>query len=185
MDNGQLADHIGKKIDSRNGIFIMTTNAGAAEMAKGAIGFGRDAREGEDEEAIKNMFSPAFRNRLDAVIPFDYLSPKVVAMVVDKFILQLELQLSDRNVHIKLSDKARAYLAERGYDKLFGSRPLGRLIQDKIKKPLADEILFGKLVGGGEITVHVKEGEFKFEVVPSAPRAPKAKKPKKAKRQQA
>ncbi|MEM6682392.1 MAG: ATP-dependent Clp protease ATP-binding subunit ClpA [Pseudomonadota bacterium] len=184
MDNGQLTDHNGKKIDFRNVILIMTTNAGAAEMAKSAIGFGRDAREGEDEEAIKTMFSPEFRNRLDATIPFDYLSPEVVAMVVDKFILQLELQLSDRNVHIKLTDDARTYLAERGYDKLFGARPLGRLIQDKIKKPLADEILFGKLVSGGEITVHVKDSELKFEVVPSAPSAPKAKKAKKAKRQQ-
>jgi len=184
MDNGQLTDHNGKKIDFRNVILIMTTNAGAAEMAKSAIGFGRDAREGEDEEAIKNMFSPEFRNRLDAVIPFDYLSPEVVALVVDKFVLQLELQLSDRNVHIKLTDDARKHLADKGYDKLFGARPLGRLIQEKIKKPLADEILFGKLVDGGEITVRVKDGELKFEVVPSAPRAPKKKaRPKKVKQQ--
>ncbi|MEO0410661.1 MAG: ATP-dependent Clp protease ATP-binding subunit ClpA [Pseudomonadota bacterium] len=175
MDNGQLTDHNGKKIDFRNVILIMTTNAGAAEMAKGAIGFGRDSREGEDEEAIKTMFSPEFRNRLDAIIPFSYLPSEVVARVVDKFILELELQLSDRNVHIKLTDEARTMLAEQGYDKLFGARPLGRLIQEKVKKPLADEILFGKLVNGGEVTVRVKDGELQFEIVPAAPRA-KAKK---------
>lgn len=182
MDNGQMTDHNGKKIDFRNVILIMTTNAGASEMAKSAIGFGRDTREGEDEEAIKTLFTPEFRNRLDAVIPFSYLPPEVVARVVDKFILELEVQLSDRNVHIKLSDDARTYLAERGYDRLFGARPLGRLIQEKIKKPLADELLFGKLVSGGEVTVRLKDGALKFEIVPAAPRAskkkPRAKKPK-------
>ena len=153
----------------------MTTNAGAAEMAKPAIGFGREERVGEDEEAIKRMFSPEFRNRLDAVIRFDPLSPAVVTQVVEKFIMQLEAQLADRNVTIELSDAALKWLAERGYDRNFGARPLGRVIQEHVKKPLADELLFGKLSKGGLVRVDVKDDKFTFtypKLLISKPKSP-------------
>jgi ATP-dependent Clp protease ATP-binding subunit ClpA len=176
MDNGKLTDHHGKTVDFRNVILIMTTNAGAADMAREGIGFGAGQRVGEDEEAVKRMFSPEFRNRLDAVVPFDYLPPAVVAMVIDKFILELELQLSERDVHISLAPEAKGWLIERGYDRLFGARPLGRLIQDSIKRPLADELLFGKLVNGGEVRVHVKDGQPAFEITAAAPKARRRKK---------
>ena len=170
MDNGKLTDHHGKTVDFRNVILIMTTNAGAADMAREAVGFGAMAREGDDAEAIKRMFSPEFRNRLDAVVPFDYLPPAMVARVVEKFILELELQLADREVHITLSDEAKAWLTERGYDRLFGARPMGRLIQEKVKQPLAEELLFGKLVHGGEVRVELKEDALAFEITPAAPK---------------
>jgi ATP-dependent Clp protease ATP-binding subunit ClpA len=170
MDAGKLTDHHGKTVDFRNVILIMTTNAGAADMAREAIGFGALSREGEDEEAIKRMFAPEFRNRLDAVVAFDYLPTSVVARVVDKFILELELQLSDRDVHIALSDEAKAWLTERGYDKLYGARPMARLIQEEVKRPLADELLFGKLVHGGEVRVHLKDGKLAFEITSAAPK---------------
>ncbi|MCS6986374.1 MAG: ATP-dependent Clp protease ATP-binding subunit ClpA [Sphingomonadaceae bacterium] len=178
MDAGKLTDHHGKTVDFRNVILIMTTNAGAADMAREAIGFGAVSREGEDQEAIRRMFSPEFRNRLDAIVAFDYLSPEVVARVVDKFILELELQLADRDVHISVDDEAKAWLIERGYDRLYGARPMARLIQEEIKRPLADELLFGKLVHGGEVRVHLKDGRPAFEITPAAPRRrPKRKKP--------
>jgi ATP-dependent Clp protease ATP-binding subunit ClpA len=170
MDNGRLTDHHGKTVDFRNIILIMTTNAGASDMARETIGFGNLTREGEDGEAVKKMFTPEFRNRLDAVVPFAYLPPEVVARVVDKFILELELQLADRDVHIKLDDDAKAWLTERGYDKLYGARPMSRLIQEKIKQPLAEELLFGKLVHGGEVSVHLKDGALVFEMVSAAPK---------------
>jgi ATP-dependent Clp protease ATP-binding subunit ClpA len=175
MDHGKLTDHHGKTVDFRNTILIMTTNAGASDMARESLGFGNLTREGEDEDAIKKMFTPEFRNRLDAVVRFGYLPTEVVARVVDKFILQLELQLSDREVHINLDDEARAWLTKRGYDKLYGARPMGRLIQEKIKQPLAEELLFGKLVHGGEVNVHVKEDALTFEIVGAPPKAPKRK----------
>ena len=133
MDQGRLTDHQGKKVDFRNVTLIMTTNAGAQEMEKAAIGFGRSTREGADVEAIKKLFSPEFRNRLDAMISFDRLPPKVVAQVVEKFILQLEIQLLERNVHIRFDDAAKAWIAKRGYDQQFGARPLARVIQEHIK----------------------------------------------------
>ncbi len=162
MDHGKLTDHNGKSVDFRNVILIMTTNAGAQEMAKTAIGFGREVRVGEDTEAINRMFSPEFRNRLDATIGFANLPPEVVARVVDKFIMQLEAQLADRQVTIELSDGARAWLARKGFDPLYGARPLARMIQEYVKKPLAEELLFGKLEKGGLVRVDVKDDKLTF-----------------------
>lgn len=175
MDNGTLTDHNGKKIDFRNVVIIMTTNAGAAELSKNSIGFGRETDETASEDAIKRMFTPEFRNRLDATVPFDFLGKDVVRLVVDKFVLQLENQLEDRRVHISLSDDARDWLAERGYDRANGARPLGRLIQEKIKAPLADHLLFGDLQKGGDVRVLVKDGEISFDIAPGGVKAlPKA-----------
>ena len=167
MDNGTLTDSNGKKVDFRNVILIMTTNAGASDAAKESIGFGRGKREDENEEAIKRLFTPEFRNRLDATIPFSALSQEIIEMVVDKFILQLEAQLADRNVTIALTAKARKWLAVRGYDEAFGARPLGRLIQEHVKKPMADELLFGSLQKGGGVKIDVDKNDpdklsFKF-----------------------
>jgi len=170
MDNGKLTDHHGKTVDFRNVILIMTTNAGASDMARESLGFGNLTREGEDEEAVKKMFTPEFRNRLDAIVPFGYLPTPVIARVVEKFILQLELQLADREVHISLDEEAKAWLTEKGYDKLYGARPMGRLIQEKVKQPLAEELLFGKLTHGGEVKVHMKDGALAFEITPAAPK---------------
>src|SRR5260221_432011 len=151
MDHGKLTDHNGKKIDFRNVVLIMTTNAGASDAAKESIGFGRGKREGEDEEAIKRLFTPEFRNRLDAVIGFAPLSRDTIDRVVEKFVLELEAQLIDRDVTFDLTQEATRWLGEKGYDDAFGARPLARVIQEHIKKPLADEILFGKLKGGGTV----------------------------------
>ncbi|WCM25446.1 ATP-dependent Clp protease ATP-binding subunit ClpA [Sphingomonas sp. QA11] len=175
MDNGKLTDHHGKTVDFRNVILIMTTNAGASDMARETLGFGNLSREGEDEQAVQKMFTPEFRNRLDAIVPFGYLPPEVVARVVEKFILQLELQLADRHVHISLDDESKAWLTTKGYDKLYGARPMGRLIQEKIKQPLAEELLFGKLVHGGEVSVKLKDGALAFEIVSAPPKKPKKK----------
>jgi len=172
MDNGKLTDHHGKTVDFRNTILIMTTNAGASDMARETVGFGNLTREGEDEQAVQRMFTPEFRNRLDAIVPFSYLPTDVVARVVEKFILQLELQLADRNVHISLDDESKQWLTTKGYDKLYGARPMGRLIQEKIKQPLAEELLFGKLVHGGEVVVKLKDGALSFEITPAAPKKP-------------
>ncbi|WP_428390636.1 ATP-dependent Clp protease ATP-binding subunit ClpA [Lichenicoccus sp.] len=163
MDHGKLTDHNGKTVDFRNVILIMTTNAGAADLTREAIGFGRDSRSGEDEEAIKRMFTPEFRNRLDAIIAFAGLTPEIVAQVVEKFVLQLEAQLADRNVTIELSSAAKEWLAERGYDRLYGARPLARVIQEHIKKPLAEELLFGQLVKGGSVKVSLRDGKLAFD----------------------
>ena len=181
MDHGKLTDHNGKSVDFRNVILIMTTNAGAADMAKPAIGFGRRVRTGEDEEAINRMFTPEFRNRLDAVIPFASLSQEIVGRVVDKFVIELETQLADRHVAIELSDKARAWLAEKGYDPTFGARPLSRVIQEHIKKPLAEELLFGKLAKGGVVRVDIEEDAPRFSFPEAERKAkPKPKGPSKA-----
>jgi ATP-dependent Clp protease ATP-binding subunit ClpA len=173
MDHGKLTDHNGKQVDFRNVILIMTTNAGAAEMTKAAIGFSGTQRTGEDEEAIKRMFTPEFRNRLDAVIPFARLSRAMIGKVVEKFIFQLEAQLADRNVMIELSPEAMDWIADHGYDELYGARPLARVIQEHIKKPLAEELLFGKLEGGGTVRVVVAEKDGKkalsFEVIETKP----------------
>jgi ATP-dependent Clp protease ATP-binding subunit ClpA len=169
MDNGKLTDHSGKTTDFRNAIIIMTSNAGASEMEKNSIGFGRGQREGEDTAAVEKMFSPEFRNRLDAVIPFGRLPKEVVLKVVEKFVLQLEGQLADRNVSFELTTPAAAWLADKGYDEKMGARPLGRVIQEHIKKPLAEELLFGKLAKGGIVKVAVKAGKLDLIIMPPDP----------------
>jgi len=171
MDHGKLTDHNGRTIDFRNVILIMTTNAGASELAKSAIGFGRDRRTGEDTAAIERTFSPEFRNRLDATISFGPLSKEVILQVVDKFVLQLEAQLMDRNVLIELSKSAAEWLAKKGYDDRMGARPLARVIQEYIKKPLAEELLFGKLAKGGIIKVGLRNNKLVLKIeAPEKPR---------------
>jgi len=185
MDHGKLTDHNGKQIDFRNVILIMTTNAGASEMAKATIGFGHSKRTGADEEAINRLFTPEFRNRLDATIPFGPLPTPVIHQVVQKFVMQLEAQLSERGVTFELSEDAITWLADKGYDEAMGARPLGRVIQEHIKKPLADEVLFGKLKNGGTVKVSVVDGEdgakaLHLEAIadelPPKPKKPAAKK---------
>jgi ATP-dependent Clp protease ATP-binding subunit ClpA len=153
MDHGKLTDHNGKQVDFRNVILIMTTNAGAADLARQAYGFTRIKREGDDLEAINRLFAPEFRNRLDAIITFAHLTPEIIAKVVEKFVMQLEAQLGDRDVTIELSEGATKWLIEHGYDEHMGARPMARLIQENIKKALADEVLFGKLKSGGHVRV--------------------------------
>ena len=177
MDHGQLTDHNGRTVDFRNVILIMTSNAGAADMAREAVGFGRDKREGEDTAAIERMFTPEFRNRLDAVISFGALPKEVILQVVEKFVLQLEAQLMDRGVHIELTRPAAEWLANKGYDDKMGARPLGRVIQEEIKKPLAEELLFGKLAKGGIVKVGVKEGKLELRIEPKTKRIAKKKPP--------
>jgi ATP-dependent Clp protease ATP-binding subunit ClpA len=172
MDYGKLTDHNGKNVDFRNVILIMTTNAGAADMAREAIGFERQSREGEDEEAINRMFTPEFRNRLDAIIPFQPLSTETIHRVVDKFIIQLEGQLADRGVLIELTDAARDWLGRKGYDGKMGARPLARTIQEYVKKPLAEELLFGRLAKGGLVRLDVKDGRIVFDYPASRPDTP-------------
>jgi len=162
MDYGKLTDNNGKTIDFRNVILIMTTNAGAAELAKAPVGFEREMRVDEDKDAINKMFTPEFRNRLDSIVPFKALTQETVVKVVDKFIAKLEAQLTEKNVSIQLSDDARQHLAELGYDPAMGARPLGRVIQEKIKKPLAEEVLFGDLVNGGVVKIDFKNDDLKF-----------------------
>ena len=181
MDNGRLTDHHGKTVDFRNVVLIMTTNAGAADMARSGIGFGDVSKEDASEEAVKQMFTPEFRNRLDAIVPFGYLGKDTVARVVDKFILQLELQLAEQNVDIQFDKDARAWLADKGYDRLYGARPMGRLIQERIKQPLAEELLFGKLADGGEVSVTMKDDKPAFELTPAPPKTKAKRTPPKKK----
>ncbi len=178
MDHGKLTDHNGKSVDFRNVILIMTSNAGASDMARAPMGFNRTKREGEDTEAVNRMFTPEFRNRLDAVIAFAGLSSEVIEKVVEKFVFQLEAQLADRGVTIELAPEAAAWLGEQGYDEKFGARPLARVIQEHIKKPLAEELLFGQLENGGTVKVLVEgEGEDRqlgFDYIPADPSIKKA-----------
>ena len=164
MDHGKLTDHNGRTVDFRNVILIMTSNAGATEQARSAIGFGRDRRTGEDTAAIERTFTPEFRNRLDAVISFAPLGREIILQVVEKFVLQLEAQLMDRNVHIELSPEAAGWLGEKGYDDRMGARPLGRVIQESIKKPLAEELLFGRLMKGGVVRVGLKDDAIVLDI---------------------
>ena len=164
MDNGQLTDHNGRTTDFRNVILIMTSNAGASDMARAPLGFGRDRRIGEDTAAIEQRFTPEFRNRLDAIVSFAPLQRDVIAQVVEKFVLQLEAQLLDRNVTIELTKAAADWLGDQGYDDKMGARPLSRVIQEHLKKPLAEELLFGKLKKGGIVKVGVKGGELDLRI---------------------
>ncbi len=171
MDNGTLTDASGRSIDFRNVILIMTTNAGAADAAKAEIGFGRtDSSNEEDDKAIKRLFTPEFRNRLDAMVKFAPLSPENIAKVVDKFVIQLEAQLADRKILFEVSKAANLWIAKKGYDKRYGARPLARTIQEYVKKPLADEILFGKLKKGGLVKIGYdkKKDALKFEILKPA-----------------
>jgi ATP-dependent Clp protease ATP-binding subunit ClpA len=168
MDHGKLTDHNGKSVDFRNVILIMTSNAGAADLARPVVGFERQTRVGEDMEAIEKLFTPEFRNRLDSIIPFAALAPEVISRVVEKFIIQLEAQLEDRGVSIELTEAARDWLGRKGYDPLYGARPLGRVIQEYIKKPLAEELLFGSLTKGGLVKVTIKDEKPAFEFVEGA-----------------
>ena len=185
MDNGRLTDHHGKTVDFRNVVLVMTTNAGASDMASQGIGFGDVSKEDAGDEAVKRMFTPEFRNRIDAIVPFSYLPTEVISRVVDKFILQLELQLAEQNVHIQFDSDAREWLGTRGYDKLYGARPMARLIQDKVKQPLAEELLFGKLRYGGEVHVSVKDDAMGFELTPAPPKLVRKKAAKPAKKPKA
>jgi ATP-dependent Clp protease ATP-binding subunit ClpA len=164
MDHGVLTDSNGKKVDFRNVVLIMTTNAGASDAQKNSIGFGRGKQDDEVDEALKRLFTPEFRNRLDAVVQFKSLTPEIIRQVVLKFVMQLEAQLADRHVTIETSDDATDWLAKNGFDELYGARPLARVIQEHIKKPLADEILFGKLIKGGHVRVVLKDGKLVFEI---------------------
>lgn len=176
MDNGTLTDAVGRKVDFRNVILVMTTNAGASDAAKNSIGFGRGRKDDEQEEALKRLFTPEFRNRLDSVITFGGLTPEIIEQVVEKFILQLEIQLADRNVTIELSVGARGWLAKRGFDAEFGARPLARIISEHVKKPMAEELLFGKLAKGGTVKIghDKKKDELTFKYVEDKPRKPKS-----------
>ncbi len=168
MDHGKLTDHNGKTVEFRNVILIMTTNAGAADLARPAIGFGSTVKLAEDNEALTRMFSPEFRNRLDATVTFAHLPPEVVRKVVEKFVLQLEAQLSERQINIEISQEAADWLAKKGYDQQMGARPLARVIQDEVKKPLAEEVLFGKLTKGGTVRILLKDGALDFEYLSRA-----------------
>ncbi|MBR58264.1 MAG: ATP-dependent Clp protease ATP-binding subunit ClpA [Myxococcales bacterium] len=176
MDHGTLTDNNGKKADFRHVILLMTSNVGARDHEKGTVGFGERRKQGVDDRAYTTMFNPEFRNRLDARIRFNTLPPKVIERVVDKFIWQLEGQLAERKVILELSSKARTLLAKQGYDETYGARFLSRIIQEKVKIPLSDAVLFGVLVNGGTARIEVKKGEIVVQCKGSTPAASKKKK---------
>jgi len=160
MDHGALTDANGRKTDFRNVIVVMTTNAGAEQLSRASIGFNPQDHSSDGLEIIKRTFSPEFRNRLDAIVQFKSLSPETIAHVVDKFIAELEAQLEEKHVTIEVDEAARRWLAKRGYDPLMGARPMARLIQEKIKRPLAEELLFGQLEKGGHVLVKATNEEL-------------------------
>ena len=164
MDHGTLTDNNGRKADFRNVVIVMTTNAGAHEMNRPSIGFTYQDHSADAMEAIKRLFTPEFRNRLDAIVQFQALSPAVLAQVVDKFIFELEAQLQQQQVTIEVDESARIWLAEHGYDPKMGARPMARIIQQYIKKPLAEELLFGRLANGGHLIIHLEGDELAFEI---------------------
>jgi ATP-dependent Clp protease ATP-binding subunit ClpA len=168
MDHGTLTDNNGRKADFRSVVLIMTTNAGAAEMGRASIGFTAQDHSTDGMELIKKQFSPEFRNRLDAIIQFQALQPETIAYVVDKFLFELESQLADKQVSLLVEPEARVWLAEHGYDPKMGARPMARLIQERIKKPLAEQLLFGDLSEGGRLRVYVEDGDMAFDLEASA-----------------
>jgi ATP-dependent Clp protease ATP-binding subunit ClpA len=168
MDHATLTDNNGRKSDFRNVVLIMTTNAGSREMAAGKIGFGDSLADNKDgKKAIERVFTPEFRNRLDGVVLFDALPPPVIRKVVQKFLDQLDGQLNEKRVTLEVTDAAKEWFAEKGYDKAMGARPMARLIQSTLKAPLANEILFGKLTGGGVAHVDVERGEIVVRAEPA------------------
>jgi ATP-dependent Clp protease ATP-binding subunit ClpA len=168
MDHATLTDNNGRQADFRHIILIMTTNAGAQEMAAAAIGFGGRSNADKGGKAIERLFTPEFRNRLDAIIHFGALPLPVIERVVDKFMLELDVQLNEKRVFVQMTPEARRYLAEKGYDPTFGARPMARLIQTEIKRVLADEILFGRLKDGGRVEIDVADGALAFHYEPAA-----------------
>jgi len=164
MDHGTLTDNNGRQADFRHVILVMTTNAGAQEMSRASIGFTHQDHSSDAMEIIKKLFTPEFRNRLDSIVQFKALDPTVMVQVVDKFIFELEAQLQEQQVTIEVDEAARLWLAEHGHDEKMGARPMARIIQQHIKKPLAEELLFGRLVHGGHLIVHLEEGELAFEI---------------------
>ncbi|MEJ2675398.1 MAG: AAA family ATPase [Acidihalobacter sp.] len=168
MDHGTLTDTNGRQVDFRNVILIMTTNAGAQSVSRRSMGFTEQDHASDGMQELRRIFTPEFRNRLDAIIQFKSLDPRTVTNVVDKFLIELEAQLEEKRVHLLVDDEARAWLAERGYDPLMGARPMARVIQEHLKKPLAEEVLFGSLTGGGEVHVAVEDGELKLEFADTA-----------------
>ncbi len=163
MDHATLTDNTGRKADFRNTVLILTSNAGSREMSAGSVGFGVSGPDGKAKSAIDRVFSPEFRNRLDAIVTFRALSPEAMETIVEKFVMQLESQLKDRKVAITLTSDARAWLAKKGYDPKMGARPLGRVIQREVRDPLTDEILFGQLENGGTVTIGVADDRLAFE----------------------
>jgi ATP-dependent Clp protease ATP-binding subunit ClpA len=163
MDHATLTDNNGKKADFRNIILIMTTNVGSREMSGSPLGFGKNSNVGKGKEAMEKMFSPEFRNRLDATVYFNSLSPEIIERVVDKFVMELDLQLNEKKVFLHLTPKGRSWLAKKGYDPVFGARPMARIIQTEIKRVLADEILFGRLQNGGKVEIDESEDKLTFK----------------------
>jgi ATP-dependent Clp protease ATP-binding subunit ClpA len=168
MDRGVLTDTNGREANFRNVILVMTTNAGAAQASRRTIGFTRQDHSTDAMEVIRRSFTPEFRNRLDAIVQFQALGFEHILRVVDKFLIELETQLHEKHVSLSASPEAREWLAQHGFDPLMGARPMARVIQEKIKRPLADELLFGKLVGGGRVTVEVRDGELVVEAHPES-----------------
>jgi len=164
MDHGTLTDNNGRKADFRNVILIMTTNAGAQEMSRASIGFSQQDHSTDGMEVMKRIFTPEFRNRLDSIIQFAALDAEIIRTVVDKFLVELQVQLDDKKVAIHVDDEAIDWFVEHGYDKSMGARPMLRLVQNKIKKPLAEDILFGKLVNGGDVHVTVENDDIRLEI---------------------
>lgn len=169
MDAARLTDNNGRETDFRNTIIIMTSNAGAQEMAANVVGFGKTVDVSRGKNAIEKMFPPEFRNRLDGIVMFNPLRPEVMGKIVDKFIIELDKQLSERGVRVEISPKAREWLATRGYDEKLGARPLSRIIQEAIKQPLANEILFGALENGGTAMTDVEDDKLVFTFETNAP----------------